>query len=156
MNPQDLKHILEALAVSEVREFNLKTDQYELSVKRGAETFAVASVAQPVLAPPPEVTLKPVKEEKREEKSVEQSNNKHLTPIKAPIVGTFYSSPSPDAAPFVREGDRIQVGQVLCILEAMKLMNEIEAEVSGIVRKILVENASPVEYGQDLFLIEPT
>lgn len=75
--------------------------------------------------------------------------------MKAPIVGTFYSSSSPDAAPYVQVGDRVQVGQVLCIVEAMKLMNEIESEVAGIVRKILVNNAQPVEYGQDLFLIEP-
>ncbi len=75
--------------------------------------------------------------------------------VKAPIVGTFYHSPSPDKPPFVSEGDRVQKGQVLCILEAMKLMNEIESEVAGTVKKILVGNATPVEYGQDLFLIEP-
>ena len=76
------------------------------------------------------------------------------TPVKAPIVGTFYASSSPDAAPFVKIGDSVSAGQVLCIIEAMKLMNEIEAETGGVVREILVKNADPVEYGQTLFIIE--
>ena len=76
------------------------------------------------------------------------------TPVKAPIVGTFYASSSPDAAPYVKVGDRVEAGQVLCIIEAMKLMNEIEAEQSGVIREILVKNAEPVEYGQTLFMIE--
>lgn len=75
--------------------------------------------------------------------------------IKSPIVGTFYRAPSPDADPFVKVGDIVSVGQVLCIVEAMKLMNEIESDVKGKLVKILVENAQPVEYGQTLFLIEP-
>ncbi|MFC5849522.1 acetyl-CoA carboxylase biotin carboxyl carrier protein [Deinococcus petrolearius] len=76
------------------------------------------------------------------------------TPVKAPIVGTFYASSSPDAAPYVKVGDTVEAGQVLCIIEAMKLMNEIEAETGGVVRQILVKNADPVEYGQTLFVIE--
>lgn len=75
--------------------------------------------------------------------------------IRAPIVGTFYRSPSPDSDPFVNVGDRVQPGDVLCIIEAMKLMNEIECETSGIVQRILVENAEPVEYDQPLFIIDP-
>jgi acetyl-CoA carboxylase biotin carboxyl carrier protein len=79
-----------------------------------------------------------------------------LVTITSPIVGTFYRSPSPDADPYVEEGDTVKKGQVLCIVEAMKLMNEIESEVDGRVVKILVESAKPVEYGQPLFLVEPT
>ncbi|MFO0773818.1 MAG: acetyl-CoA carboxylase biotin carboxyl carrier protein [Nitrospiraceae bacterium] len=79
-----------------------------------------------------------------------------LVTITSPIVGTFYRSPSPDADPYVEEGDTVKKGQVLCIVEAMKLMNEIESEVDGRIVKILVEGAKPVEYGQPLFLIEPT
>ncbi len=75
--------------------------------------------------------------------------------ITAPIVGTFYRKPAPDAEPFVNVGDRVEKGQVVCIIEAMKLFNEIESEVSGIVRKVLVEDGEPVEYGQPLFLVEP-
>ena len=78
-----------------------------------------------------------------------------LVPLEAPMVGTFYRAPAPDADPFVREGDLVDEGQVLCIIEAMKLMNEIEAKVAGRVAKILVDNGQPVEYGQSLFLIEP-
>jgi acetyl-CoA carboxylase biotin carboxyl carrier protein len=78
-----------------------------------------------------------------------------LLTVEAPLVGTFYRAPSPDAAPFVRDGDRVKKGQVVCIIEAMKLMNEIESKVAGRVVKVLVENAQPVEYGQPLFLLEP-
>ena len=79
----------------------------------------------------------------------------HLLTIEAPMVGTFYRAPSPDAQPFVRDGDRVKKGQVVCIIEAMKLMNEIESKVAGRVVKVLVENAQPVEYSQPLFLLEP-
>src|SRR2546427_8483030 len=75
--------------------------------------------------------------------------------IDAPMVGTFYGAPAPDAQPYVREGDVVKKGQIVCIIEAMKLMNEIEAKVAGRVAKVLVENAQPVEYGQPLFVVEP-
>jgi acetyl-CoA carboxylase biotin carboxyl carrier protein len=75
--------------------------------------------------------------------------------VNSPIVGTFYRSPSPESEPFVKVGDRVAVGDVLCIIEAMKVMNEIKAETTGVVRKILVENATSVEFGQPLFLVEP-
>jgi len=78
-----------------------------------------------------------------------------LVEIRSPMVGTFYRSPSPDAPPYVEAGARVSKGQTLCILEAMKLMNELESEVAGVVREILIENSEPVEYGQVLFRIEP-
>ena len=78
----------------------------------------------------------------------------HLTPIKSPMVGTFYRAPAPDADPYVEEDSAVDVGQTVCIVEAMKLMNEIESEVKGRIAKVLVENAQPVEYGQVLFLVE--
>ena len=79
----------------------------------------------------------------------------HLVTVTSPIVGTFYSAPSPDAGPFVEVGSMVKAGQVLCVIEAMKLMNEIESEVEGTVVRILVENGRSVEYGEPLFLIEP-
>lgn len=79
-----------------------------------------------------------------------------MVTVRSPIVGTFYRSPAPDADPYVEEGDQVKKGQVLCIVEAMKLMNEIEAEVDGRIAKVLAESTKPVEYGQSLFLIEPT
>ncbi len=80
----------------------------------------------------------------------------HLVPAVAPMVGTFYRAPSPDAPPFVKEGDLVDEGQVICIIEAMKLFNEIQAETRGRIARVLVENASPVEYGQPLFLLDPS
>jgi acetyl-CoA carboxylase biotin carboxyl carrier protein len=82
-------------------------------------------------------------------------NQKNLVEIKSPMVGTFYAAPSPDSPPYVSVNERVTVGQVVCIVEAMKLMNEIESEVSGTVVKILAENGKPVEFGQALFLIDP-
>lgn len=84
------------------------------------------------------------------------ANTENLHVIKSPIVGTFYASPSPSAGPFVRVGDRVNTGQVLCIIEAMKLMNEIEADVAGEVMRVFVENGQPVEYGEPLFAIHPS
>ncbi len=91
-------------------------------------------------------------EEVREEERKEQRN---LTPIKSPMVGTFYRAPAPNAPPFVEVGDMVKPGQTVCIIEAMKLMNEITADIAGRVVEILVKNEEPVEYGQELFLIEP-
>ncbi len=82
-----------------------------------------------------------------------QEEDKDLSFVKSPIVGTFYAAPDPNSPPFVKVGDRVKPGQVLCIVEAMKLMNEIESEVSGEIVKVLVENAQPVEYGEPLFAI---
>ncbi len=86
---------------------------------------------------------------------VPAASDDKLVPITSPMVGTYYSSPAPDAAPYVSLNEKISVGQVVCIVEAMKLMNEIESEVSGRIAKIMVENAQPVEFGQTLFLIDP-
>lgn len=170
MDPRDLKKILDALSDAEFSEFSLKTSEYEISLKRGAEQVLVQAPVQTVAAPQPVVVqqpavqapvvqsapaAQPVAESAPAAQAAPAEDTSKLVPVKAPIVGTFYSSSSPDAAPYVQVGDRVQVGQVLCIVEAMKLMNEIESEVAGIVRKILVNNAQPVEYGQDLFLIEP-
>ena len=88
--------------------------------------------------------------------TVPAGNGKPAHEVASPMVGTFYRAPAPEAPPFVEVGDNVRPGQVLCILEAMKLMNELESEVSGVVRKILVENGQPVEYGQVLFEIEAT
>lgn len=87
--------------------------------------------------------------------STEKEVDSNLNEVTSPMVGTFYRSPSPGSPPFVQVGDRVKLGQTLCILEAMKLMNELECEVSGIVREICVENTEPVEFGTRLFLIEP-
>lgn len=111
-----------------------------ITLEPKAEPVVSATVTTPVVAKEPA-------------KVIEDTD--HLVPIKSPMVGTFYRAPAPDAKPYVELNQQITVGQMVCIIEAMKLMNEIESEIAGRVAKILVENATPVEFGQTLFLIEP-
>ncbi len=101
------------------------------------------------------ITLTDKKERRPPEVDKTQEETDNLMPVKSPMVGTFYRAPAPDAKPYVELNQMIAVGQVVCIVEAMKLMNEIESEVAGRVAKILVENGKPVEFGQTLLLIEP-
>ncbi|MBS1855441.1 MAG: acetyl-CoA carboxylase biotin carboxyl carrier protein [Acidobacteria bacterium] len=108
--------------------------------------MAPMGVAVPPAAPAAAVAAEPAKPEK-------PAPDPNLVLIKSPIVGTFYEAPAPDAAPFVRTGERVQPGKVLCIIESMKLMNEIESEVSGVIESKLVMNGQPVEYGEALFAI---
>jgi acetyl-CoA carboxylase biotin carboxyl carrier protein len=162
MTPKELRQILQALVEHGVSELTLETPDYKLTVRRGGEVqmVAVPQVAAPVPAPAPVPVPAPVPAPAPAEAAPAPEAPKAdecpgCVEIRAPIVGTFYRAPAPDAPPYVKEGDRVEKGQVLCIIEAMKLMNEIESEVSGIVKKILVENGEPVEYGQPLFLIQP-
>jgi acetyl-CoA carboxylase biotin carboxyl carrier protein len=125
------------------KEFN------QTSSDKGTSTIMLEPKAEPVITAPaaaPAVSPELVK-------TMEDTD--HLIPIKSPMVGTFYRAPAPDAKPYVELNQQIATGQVVCIIEAMKLMNEIESEVAGRVAKVLVENAKPVEFGQTLFLIEP-
>jgi acetyl-CoA carboxylase biotin carboxyl carrier protein len=119
------------------------------SVRITAQGGAMAPVhAAPVAAGAPPSVARP-------EDTPERERSESFAPITSPMVGTFYRAPAPDADPYVEVGDIVEVGQTVCIVEAMKLMNEIESEVRGRVVRILVENAQPVEFGQKLFLIEP-
>ncbi|WP_038056564.1 acetyl-CoA carboxylase biotin carboxyl carrier protein [Thermus amyloliquefaciens] len=173
MTPKELKQILQALVEHGVSELTLETPDYKLTVRRGGEVQVVAlpqgitapSASTPPPLPTPATSGVPVPAAPAPEASLEAPEAKEAkgaeegcpgcVEVRAPIVGTFYRAPAPDAPPYVKEGDRVEKGQVLCIIEAMKLMNEIESEVSGIVKKILVKNGEPVEYGQPLFLIQP-
>ena len=162
MDPKDLKRILDSIKESDVNEFSLETPDYKLSVKRGAEVVHVAAPEAVMAAAPTPQTVAPVAapalpapvEAPAAAPAPVAAPASSGQTVKAPIVGTFYQSSSPDTAAFVKVGDHVEVGKILCIIEAMKLMNEIEAEVAGTVRQILVQNASPVEYGQPLFVIE--
>ncbi|MFC6617843.1 acetyl-CoA carboxylase biotin carboxyl carrier protein [Deinococcus radiophilus] len=179
MNPDDLKKILDALSYADVREFSLKTGSFDLELRRGPQAFAPTSGLAPASAPAPmpsapafssaeapapapssapaaapAADTAPAAAPAAPTPEAAAPAASAGTPVKAPIVGTFYEASSPDAAPYVKVGDRVEEGQVLCIIEAMKLMNEIEAESSGVVREILVKNAEPVEFGQTLFIIE--
>jgi acetyl-CoA carboxylase biotin carboxyl carrier protein len=158
----DLKDILRLLEKQEITEFELEQDGVKLRVCRstpvpptptGLPQAAPAPAAGPLVAsapaeaPEPEGPAPSVPEE---EKPPEGG-----TTVSSPIVGTFYRAPDPNSPPFVSVGDTVQVGQVLCIVEAMKLMNEIEAEVAGEVMKVHPENGQPVQYGDALFTIRP-
>jgi len=119
----------------------------------GAPAFPPPTAAPEVILPaaPPATALHAAAPAAAPEAAAEASGHQ----VRSPIVGTFYASPSPDAEPFVRVGDHVRHGQVLCIVEAMKLMNEIESDTSGTVLQVLVKNAQPVEYGEALFAIKP-
>ncbi len=152
---QQLRELLEQLSQSDIQEFRLEAEDFRLEVRRNlpAVVSAAAPVAAPVApaplpvpavspaAPPPPATV---------------ASRSDLQPITAPMVGTFYRSPAPGEPPFVDLGTRIRAGQTVCILEAMKLMNELEAEAGGEVVEILVENGTPVEFGQVLMRIRPS
>ena len=146
-----VKKLIKLIDSSDVTDIEIEENGFRVKIAkkiRGIQTVSQPSfiaASQPVSQPVP----------KREEETpaqVETSANMHE--IRSPIVGTFYRAPAPDADPYIQVGDTVSVGSVLCIVEAMKLMNEIESDVSGKVVKILVENGRPVEYNQPLFLIQ--
>jgi acetyl-CoA carboxylase biotin carboxyl carrier protein len=162
MNQKELKELIDFLIEKDISEFELERGDVKVRIKRGGDStapilahtvpvpMAQVPVAQAPGAPavhgsahvPSAPTPSAIPEEELHE-------------VKSPIVGTFYESPAPGAAPFVKPGDQVAAGQVLCIIEAMKLMNEIEADASGEVVRVLVNNGQPVEYGQALFAIRP-
>lgn len=161
MNQKELKELIDFLIERDIAEFELERGDVKVRVKRAADashptvthhigavtpiTPSVPAIQAPV--PPPPASMPP--------QQVPTAEEEELHTVKSPIVGTFYESPAPGAPPFVKPGDVVQVGQVLCIIEAMKLMNEIEADMSGEVVKRLASNGQPVEYGQPLFVIRP-
>ncbi len=154
VNLSELKELIKVLDQTDITEIDLESDGVKVSIRKGGKVSA--TVAAPAVAPVTEagkaselptttmVTASPVETAQPAE---------DLIPVTAPMVGTFYQSPAPDADHFVKVGDTVKMGQPLCIIEAMKLMNEIEAEVAGEIVEILVENGQPVEYGQKMFLI---
>lgn len=171
MQVRDIKRLLDVLGETDVRELTLETGEYKLTVKRGSEPAALLQPAAltgvaglggqgagQVQAPAQPAGPQPTaagQDAAVPAAAAAASVDDRTVDVVAPIVGTFYSSPSPESPPYVSVGEKVKPGAVLCIIEAMKLMNEIEAEVAGTVREILVENDEPVEYGQVLFRIEP-
>lgn len=154
-----LRELLAAINQTDVSEFTLKKGDFELIVRKGGlvsysappslplpEPSAAVSLPPVALPPPPPVAPQPL--------AVSPLADK-LAEVTSPMVGTFYSSPGPDEPAFVRVGDRIRLGQTVCIIEAMKLMNELESEVVGEVVEILPRNGEPVEYGQVLMRVKP-
>jgi acetyl-CoA carboxylase biotin carboxyl carrier protein len=167
MNQKELKELIEFLIEKDISEFELERGDVKVRIRRGGDQLSAPAASAvpvgmpepryvhvaPLQAPPAEAGAPPVAPAAPSPPPPEAAKEK-LHEIKSPIVGTFYEAPAPGAPPFVKVGDEVQVGQVLCIIEAMKLMNEIESDVAGTIVKRLVSNAQPVEYGQVLFLIK--
>lgn len=173
MNYKEIVDLIKMINKTELSEVVIKDGEFNLKVRTKnynsnngmsptslpAMPVAYSQATAPV-ASPPETTqdvnpssipdLKPVESEKS------SGGDEKLVEVKSPIVGTFYRSSSPDKAPYAKVGDEISVGSVVCIVEAMKLFNEIESEVAGKIVKVMVEDASPVEYDQVLFLVDPS
>jgi len=146
MKAKEIQELIDYISNSGLAEVKIKTDEFELSIKKYAEYSAprmveVAAAPAPAAIPAPTVAA--------------DSTPSNLVEIKSPMIGTFYLTSSPDSDPFVSVGDTIKTGETVCIIEAMKLFNEIEAEISGKIVKILVTNSTPVEYDQPLFLVDP-
>jgi len=156
VNLKELKEILQILEEQAITEFELEQDGMKLRVCRGArELVPVAVPAVSVAAPAPMAAgAVPVASAPPAPAApVAAEEEPGTTVVKSPIVGTFYRSPDPNSPAFVNVGDTVKVGQVLCIIEAMKLMNEIEAEVAGEIVKVHHENGQPVQYGEPLFTV---
>jgi acetyl-CoA carboxylase biotin carboxyl carrier protein len=162
MNQKELKELIEFLIEKDIAEFELERGDVKVKIKRASEASAALPVdsrfyavhpaplpvetgAGAVSAPAPAAP----------QPAAAPAAEEGLHAVRSPIVGTFYESPSPGAPAFVKIGDIIEEGQVLCIVEAMKLMNEIEADISGEVVKKLASNGQPIEYGQELFIVRP-
>ncbi len=162
MNQKELKELIEFLIEKDIAEFELERGDVKLRIKRGADAAALVMPETRYVTMPTPMAVPANPASSPSAKAAgpgpaapapEPEENLHI--VKSPIVGTFYEAPSPGAPPFIKVGDILEVGQVLCIVEAMKLMNEIECDVAGELVKKLVTNGQPIEYGQELFAVRP-
>ena len=162
MNQKELKELIEFLIEKDIAEFELERGDVKVRIKRAGEQTVVHAhgdprfFAVPAAPPPsPELGTVPAAAPAAAAPATKPAAEEVLHMVKSPIVGTFYEAPSPGAPPFVKVGDMVEAGQVLCIVEAMKLLNEIESDVAGEIVKKLASNGQPIEYGQELFAIRP-
>ena len=158
MDITEIKRLIKLVESSKIEELELREKGFQIRISKSRETVPVQTVTSIVpQAPAPQETPPAQHDTNVLEAKVESiagQGSENLVEIHSPMVGTFYRAPAPDAKPYTNIGDEIHPGKILCIVEAMKLMNEIEAEISGKIVKILVENAQPVEYNTPLFLVE--
>jgi acetyl-CoA carboxylase biotin carboxyl carrier protein len=156
MDLKELQNFIRFVAKSGAQEVSLETDDFKITVKTGPDGVVYAQA--PVLAAAPAVAAAPVAAAAPAAPAAAaapaEDTSKYVT-VTAPMIGTFYRKPSPDKTVFVNVGDTVKAGQTVCIIEAMKLFNEIECEVSGTVVKVIADDMKPVEYGQPLFLVDP-
>lgn len=154
MNIKEIQELITFVSNSGVNQVSIEEKDFKITIKANQETTVIQApvAAAPAAAPQP-VVQAAVQSAEAPEAAPADAN---LITVRSPMIGTFYKSPSPDKPAFVNVGDDIAPGQVICIVEAMKLFNEIESEVSGKIVKVLVEDAAPVEYDQPLFLVDPS
>ena len=164
MNQKELKELIEFLIEKDIAEFELERGDVKVKIKRCQAPIIQGRGDVPFVAMPavPAMPVTPAAQGAGDPVSssatsvpVAPPHEENLQMVKSPIVGTFYEAPSPGAPPFVKAGDVVEVGQVLCIVEAMKLLNEIESDVAGEIVKKMASNGQPIEYGQELFAIRP-
>ena len=160
MNFKQIQQLIKFVSKTDVAEVNIENNNFKINIKgskskvnEASAPIVQQSVPIPIQTPQPVVAPTPISQPDKIDDSI-SSNDSYKT-IKSPIIGTFYRKPSPDKDVFVNVGDTVNEGDTLCVIEAMKLFNEIESDFSGKIVKILVEDASPVEFDQPLFLIEP-
>lgn len=156
MNTREIRDLIDFIANTGLNEVNLETAELKLHVKRQPDQW-IKEASQPIMpvAATPAAAAPAAPEPVAQPAAASEPAGRPTVEIKSPMIGTFYRTPNPDSPPFVSVGDKITKGQTVCIIEAMKLFNEIESEVSGTIVKILVENATPVEYDQPLYVVEP-
>ena len=155
MDLKVIKNLLDLIAESEVNEVSIEEGDFKIKVKKKPDVEQTTQMPMQYQLPAqqPQQPQQPAQQQQQESGSQEEEKQPSGDVVKSPIVGTFYRAPSPDDDPFVQVGAEVEKGQTLCIVEAMKIMNEIESEYSGEVKKILVEDGEPVEYDQPLFII---
>jgi acetyl-CoA carboxylase biotin carboxyl carrier protein len=157
MKTSEIRDLIDFISKTGLNEVNIETKELKLHVKREPDQKIFKSSPIPVAAPAAAqvMTAPAVAPAASQKVEKAESSAKKTADIKSPMIGTFYRSNNPDTPPFVSVGDKVTKGQTVCIIEAMKLFNEIESEVSGTIVKVAVENSSPVEYDQVLFVVEP-
>lgn len=156
MKTSEIRDLIDFIAQTGLNEVHVETKELKLHVKREPDQKVIKAAA-PVVAPLPPPVPAAVQPTVAAPAKIEKpaAEGRKTVEIKSPMIGTFYRSSNPDSPPFISVGDKVTKGQTVCIIEAMKLFNEIESEVAGTVVKVMVENASPVEYDQVLFVVEP-
>jgi acetyl-CoA carboxylase biotin carboxyl carrier protein len=154
MKAKEIQELIDFISNSGLAEVKIETEEFKLSIKKYSEAPIVKVESAPV-TPSVQTTPAPAPSAPAAALVVAKEDTSKFVEIKSPMIGTFYRTPNPDSDAFVNIGDTVSAGQTVCIIEAMKLFNEIESEVSGKIVKVLVDNAQPVEYDQPLFLVDP-
>ncbi len=159
MKTSEIRDLIDFISQSGLNEVNIETKELKLHVKREPDQKVLKSAPAPMMAMAAPVQQPVVAQPQAQAPAPKQekaaASGKKTADIKSPMIGTFYRTANPDSPPFVSVGDKVSKGQTVCIIEAMKLFNEIESEVSGTIVKVMVENSTPVEYDQVLFVVEP-